>query len=527
MLYSNFKNHEVYTDNMYTYGVFEGTDMYFEIPSTLVGYGNPRIVNGKHKLEGKISILDENSLAYDSLLHFQVPSNKTFKSLSIKCAGGSADPPSALLGSKLIMFVVDPSAELNPNIDNLIYHAPLTREHIRELEGTELAPTIISTTGEVSSDGYVTFPLDGLKSGDEIYIAVELPYTYDAYKTMFGTTSSSTTTTLVFKDESGTNVYVGGVFGNTSNLFYFNPSKVTDDAFRIFCSINDGSQTPTGLRLGIKTKQDLATLKYDIASNKICEFGSFTQRHLSDYMYYDEHRNYVAFTNLSSSAYTTITLYSGGSIRNHAISKDNIYWCESKENLPNSPDLSLGGRWKSFAESTPQISPGQSVVIRATSSAIKLLGAGADCEISGDIRTLMNYKTLRSVVEDEEFVLGFNYCNSVTKLPDCSRITSVGYNGFARCFRNNKYITTTPDFSNVVSVGTSGFSSCFEGCSSLSKAITPNVSTWDNYKFSKWLEGTASSGIVYKPKTLEIPRDTSSGIPTDWTALGYGESESV
>lgn len=142
---------------MYKYGVFEGSNRYFEIPNMLVGYGNPQIVNGKHKLEGKISVLEENSLTYDSLLHFQVPENKVFKSLCIRIGTTLA---SGLLESKLIMFVVDPSAELSPNTDNLIYHAPLTREHIREFEGTGLAPTIISTTGEVSSDGCVTFWMD-------------------------------------------------------------------------------------------------------------------------------------------------------------------------------------------------------------------------------------------------------------------------------------------------------------------------------------------------------------------------------
>lgn len=317
-LYTNFKNHRAYADNMYRYGVFEGSNRYFEIPSMLVGYGNPKIVNGKHKLEGKIGVLDENSLAYDSLLHFNVPDNKVFKSLAISI--GDQVSTRILLESKLLMFVVDPSAELDPNTDNLIYHAPLTREHISEFEGTGLAPKVIESTGEVSSDGYITFPLDGLKVRDEIYIALELPYTYDVYKAMFGNTSGSTAIRLVFRDESGSTIYVYSAFGNTSNLLYFNPSKVTDDAFRIFRGM-DGSQTTTGLRLGIKTKQDLATLKYDIASYGICELGSFELRFLSDYNYYNEHRNYVAFKNVGDTS---------GEIFMSDNANGVVEWCKSK-----------------------------------------------------------------------------------------------------------------------------------------------------------------------------------------------------
>lgn len=259
----------------------------------MIGYGNPKIVNGKHKLEGKVSTVVEKNLVYDSLLHFQVSEGKIFKTLAISI--GDKELTRSLLGTKLLMFVVDPSAELDPNTDNLIYHAPLTREHISEFEDTGLAPRVIESTGEVSSDGYITFPLDGPKANDEIYIALELPYTYDVYKAMFGNTFGSTAIRLVLRDDSDSAIFVDGAFGNTSNLLYFNPSKVTDDAFRVF-------QGPTGSRLGVKTKQDLATLKYDVATSRVCESGSFTQRYLSDYNYYNEHRYYVAFKNVGDTS---------------------------------------------------------------------------------------------------------------------------------------------------------------------------------------------------------------------------------
>lgn len=506
--YSNFKNHKVYANNMYTYGVFEGSNQYFEIPNILVGYGNPKIVNGKHKLEGQVSTITEQSLTYDSLLHFQVPSNKVFKSLAISI--GNQVSTSSLLGTKLLMFVVDPSAELNPNTDSLIYHAPLTREHISEFEGTPLASKVIESTGEVSSDGYITFPLDGLKVKDEIYIALELPYTYDVYKAMFGNTSGSTAIRLVLRDDSGSAIFVDGAFGNTSNLFYFNPTKVTDDAFRIFRGM-DGSQTTTGLRLDIKTKQDLATLKYDVTSSRVCESGSFTQRHLSDYNYYNEHRNYVAFKNVGDTS---------GEVRTNINIMNSVYWCKSKAGQLNSPDLS-NSSWKTFAEEIPVLNPGESIVVKTTNIAQKLFKSVLNLEVSGDVRTIMNYKTLRSVVDRTEFSEAFQECKNLETSFDCSKITSVLDGGFVYCFHGCS-LTTTPDFSRVTNVGNYGFSDCFNGCSSLTKAIAPNVSTWSVIsQFSFWLVGTSPTGTIYKPKTLEIPKDTSSGVPTGWTTADY------
>lgn len=497
-LYTNFKNHRAYADNMYKYGVFEGSKQYFEIPNMLVGYGNPKIVNGKHKLEGKVSTIVEKNLVYDSLLHFQVPENKVFKSLAISI--GNQVSTRILLESKLRMFVVDPSAELNPNTDNLIYHAPLTREHISEFEGTGLASKVIESTGEVSSDGYITFPLDRLKAKDEIYIALELPYTYDVYKAMFGSTSGSTAIRLVFRDESGSAIFVDDAFGNTSNLFYFNPSKVTDDAFRIFRDM-DGSQTTIGLRLGIKTKQDLAVLKYDVATSRVCESGSFTQRHLSDYNYYNEHRNYVAFKNADTET---------GSIRLSKGDVNSMYWCKSRVGQPNTPDLS-NSNWKTFAEETPVLSPGGSIVVKTTSSANKQFSSPLKLETSGDIRTLMNYKTLRSGVGDQEFECGFSGCTGITTPFDGSRVTSVGKFAFHSCFNKCSSLTTTPDFSNVVSVGYDGFWECFSECSSLTTAHDfSNVKSLDAYGFTWCFYGCSS--LTTAPDFSKVTILLSSGF---------------
>lgn len=440
------------------------------------------------------------------------------------------------------MFVVDPSAELNPNTDNLIYHAPLTREHVSKFEGTGLASKVIESIGEVSSDGYITFPLDDLKAKDEIYIALELPYTYDAYKAMFGNTSVSTAIRLVFRDESGSAIFVDDAFGNTSNLFYFNPSKVTDDAFRIFRGM-DGSQTTIGLRLDIKTKQDLATLKYDIASDRICESGSFTQRHLSDYKYYDEHRNYVAFKNVGDTS---------GEIFMSDYANGVVEWCKSKfssitPQLLNTPDLD-NDKWKTF-ETKPTLAPGEAIVIRSCRTCGTTFNPEFNIilEASGDIRTVLNYISLPTTMFGD--TMNFYKCSNLTTPPDFSKIEEIGYygcngyfrgcgfsnppdfsnvkkvgeGGFDHCFEECYELKSSPDFSNVKKVGAGGFEYCFSGCYQLNRVTTPNVSTWDRAAFNYWLAGADpySSGVVRKPAKLEIPTASESGVPTGWTTENY------
>lgn len=538
-LYTNFKNHKMYADYMYSYDTFEGSSRYFSVPNILVGYGNPKIVNGKHKLEGKVSIIVENNLVYDSLLHFQVPQDKVFTSLLISI--GSQVETRSLLEAKLLMFVVDPSAELDPNVDNLVYHAPLTREHIRKFEGTTLAPRVIESTGEVSSDGsdgYITFPLDDLKPRDEIYIALELPYTYDTYKSMFGATSESAAIRLVFRNDSETtSIRVEGAFGNTSNLLYFNPSKVTDDAFRVFQASRAGS------RLGIKTKQDLATLKYDVAASRVCEQGSFIQRYLSDYNYYNEHRNYVAFKNVGDTS---------GEIFMSDDANDIVEWCKSKfssttPQLLNTPDLD-NDNWKTF-ETKPTLAPGEAIVIRSCRTCGKTFSPKFNIilEASGDIRTILNYISLPTTIFED--TMNFYQCSNLTTLPDFSKIVeigdygccsyfrgcgfstppdfsnikSVGEHGFSICFEECYELTTSPDFSNITKVGNEGFEYCFRGCFQLNRVTAPNVSVWDRTAFYCWLAGADpySSGVLRKPANLEIPTNSESGVPDGWTTEDY------
>lgn len=539
--YTNFKNHKMYTEYMYNYDTFEGVSTrYFSVPNVLVGYGNPKIVNGKHKLEGKVSTIVERSLIYDSLLHFQLPSDipaPLLKSLAISI--GSQEVTRALLGTKLLMFVVDPFAELDPDTDNLIYHAPLTREHIMKFEGTPLAPKVIESSAEVTSDGYITFPLDGLKELDEVYIALELPYTYETYKAMFGASSGSTAIRLAFMTSTGNIISTYGMFtmlGNTSNLLYFNPSKVTDDAFRIF-------QGLVGSRLGVKTKQDLATMKYDVVSRRVCESNSFILQYLSDYNYYNEHRNYVAFKNVGDTS---------GEVFMSDDANGVVEWCKSKfssitPQLLNTPDLD-NDNWKTF-ETRPTLAPGEAIVIRSCRAHSSTFNPKFNIilEASGDIRTILNYISLPTTMFEN--TMSFYNCSNLTTPPDFSKIVEigdygchsyfrccgfstppdfsnvrrVGEQGFYNCFEECYELTTSPDFSNITKVGPEGFNYCFNGCYQLNRVTAPNVRVWDRAAFYCWLAGADpySSGVVRKPANLEIPTGSESGVPTGWTTEDY------
>lgn len=180
------------------------------------------------------------------------------------------------------------------------------------------------------------------------------------------------------------------------------------------------------------------------------------------------------------------------------------------------------------------LSPGESIVVRTTSLTSgsnrifnKQISSHLKLEVSGDIRTLMNYKTLRNEVGESEFTNFLSNCINITTPVDCSKITSVDNSGLFNCFNGCSSITTPPDFSRVTRVnGLSAFGNCLYNCSSLTKVITPNVPTWDTRVFSNWLKGVSPTGTIYKPKTLEIPTGTPSGIPAGWTTADYEDHQS-
>lgn len=112
-------------------------------------------------------------------------------------------------------------------------------------------------------------------------------------------------------------------------------------------------------------------------------------------------------------------------------------------------------------------------------------------------------------------------CSELVTIPDFSEVETINNYTFEQTFKDCSSLTTPADLSNVTTVGSWICRSMYEGCTSLTTAIAPNISTWDTNQFSNWLKNTASTGVVRKPAGLEIPTDSTSGVPTGWTTVDY------
>ena len=148
--------------------------------------------------------------------------------------------------------------------------------------------------------------------------------------------------------------------------------------------------------------------------------------------------------------------------------------------------------------------------------------------LGGDIRTLFNYTDVDSVtaIPAYGFKSPFTIDNDC-KITDISNlsfrgITSIGDYGLSEAFSQSQLtITKGVDLRDVTTLGENSLNQLYAYNSKITEVYAPNVSTWDTSKSSSWLSGVASTGVVYKPSTLDIPTGTSSGIPSGWTTQDY------
>ena len=151
-----------------------------------------------------------------------------------------------------------------------------------------------------------------------------------------------------------------------------------------------------------------------------------------------------------------------------------------------------------------------------------------NCSLGGDIRTLFNYTDVDSVTAIppyglKEMVGGY----SGTRVKDISNlsfrgITSIGDYGLYATFSQIWFeITKGVDLRDVTTLGEGALQQMYAFTPNLTEVYAPNVSTWDTNKSQSWLPGVASTGVVYKPSTLDIPTNDDSGIPSGWTTQDY------
>jgi hypothetical protein len=149
--------------------------------------------------------------------------------------------------------------------------------------------------------------------------------------------------------------------------------------------------------------------------------------------------------------------------------------------------------------------------------------------IGGDIRTLFNYIDVDSVTAIPEY--GFSHPFSMqgdSKITDISNlsfrgITEIGNYGLNETFGWDHIGTKGVDLRDVTTLGKGALNNLYYDNSNLKEAYAPNVSTWNTSKTSIWLNGVASTGVVYKPSTLTIPTNSGFGIPSGWTTQDYPE----
>ena len=148
--------------------------------------------------------------------------------------------------------------------------------------------------------------------------------------------------------------------------------------------------------------------------------------------------------------------------------------------------------------------------------------------IGGDVRTLFNYTDVDSVTA----IPNYGFSNPIgngarMEIVDISNlsfrgITSIGNYGLYQAFYNdNNKSTKGVDLRDVTTLGEKALNSMYYYCHNLTEVFAPNVSTWDTSKTGGWLHDVASTGVVYKPSTLNIPTNNSSGIPSGWTTQDY------
>ena len=147
--------------------------------------------------------------------------------------------------------------------------------------------------------------------------------------------------------------------------------------------------------------------------------------------------------------------------------------------------------------------------------------------IGGDIRTLFNYTDVDSVTKIPDY--GFSHPFAMQgdfKITDISNLSFRGINeignyGLYETFGWFHIGTKGVDLRDVTTLGEGALNNLYYYNSNLKEAYAPNVSTWDSNKTIQWLDGVASTGVVYKPSTLTIPINNESGIPYGWTTQDY------
>ena len=130
-----------------------------------------------------------------------------------------------------------------------------------------------------------------------------------------------------------------------------------------------------------------------------------------------------------------------------------------------------------------------------------------------------------TTIGDEGLFHTFEYNYNMKGQPIMSNVASIGDKGMSQCFYNNYKLTKGADLSSCTTIGSIPFQNCYFNCRKLEEVTAPNISSWNTSYFNNWLGGAGSqvSGTkTFKaPTGLDIPTDSTAGIPTGWTRVDY------
>ena len=162
-----------------------------------------------------------------------------------------------------------------------------------------------------------------------------------------------------------------------------------------------------------------------------------------------------------------------------------------------------------------------------TSEYTQTLFPRVNISLGGDIRTLFNYTDVESVTKIPDY--GFSRTFAMqgdSKIIDITNLSfrgiiEIGNYGLDSAFSYIFIGTKGVDLRDVTTLGEGALNQMYGSSINLTEVYAPNVSTWDTSKTDGWLSGVASTGVVYKPSTLDIPTNTTSGIPSGWTTQDY------
>ena len=122
-----------------------------------------------------------------------------------------------------------------------------------------------------------------------------------------------------------------------------------------------------------------------------------------------------------------------------------------------------------------------------------------------------------------QFAFSYNYI--MKGQPLMSNLTTIGDSGMFGCFYNNQRLTKGADLSSCTQIGSYALQQCYHQCFRLEEVTAPNIDSWYSYFFDSWLyragEFVTGTKTFNAPAGLEIPTDTSSGIPSGWTRVDY------